>query len=253
MIYKVLLWLLIISLIFLIFIVIFNGYLIKKYDFRDIAKKKKQEIDKSMFMKVSEILLVISVVASFYYFPDIFKNVGISLIYLLFGNSDKLNNVIFTSVSILSLLYFSFVLSRIYINVMFYIFIKDTIDLIKNNTIRKYNVNDYNSVLTINDYLKEKSNLLNDSSYVCEYNGIIIGVIIPVEKRIYIGMNNNYDYIIEYLIKYSEENLKSLFEVIEGYVDFTIEVSGSNKHQTDILMKLKYVKDMKDNYWHKKM
>jgi len=112
------------TLVLFIFIRIFNGILVKKYNCKELYKKQTQEIKQTKFSKVMRILLIISSIGLIIYLPFGITNFYFSLAFMIFDTGEKLNNSLSTMTIILYSIYFILITYKIYINILLNNFLK---------------------------------------------------------------------------------------------------------------------------------
>jgi len=112
------------TLVLFVFIRIFNGILVKKYNCKELYKKQTQEIKQTKFSKVMRILLIISSIGLIIYLPFGITNFYFSLAFMIFDTGEKLNNSLSTMTIILYSIYFILITYKIYINILLNNFLK---------------------------------------------------------------------------------------------------------------------------------
>jgi len=112
------------TLVLFIFIRIFNGILVKKYNCKELYKKQTREIKQTKFSKVMRTLLIISSIGLIIYLPFGITNFYFSLAYMIFDTGEKLNNSLSTMSIILYSIYFILITYKIYINILLNNFVK---------------------------------------------------------------------------------------------------------------------------------
>ena len=112
------------TLLLYIFIKIYNGILIKKYNGKDLYKKQREEIKQTKFLKVMRILLIVSLIGVIIYIPFGITNFYFSLAFMIFDTGEKLNNSFSIMSIILYIVYFLFITYKLYINILLNAFLR---------------------------------------------------------------------------------------------------------------------------------
>lgn len=112
------------TLVLFVFIRIFNGILVKKYNCKELYKKQTKEIKQTKFSKTMRILLIISLIGLIIYIPFGITNFYFSLAFMLFDTGEKLNNSLSVISIILYSIYFILITYKIYINILLNKFLK---------------------------------------------------------------------------------------------------------------------------------
>lgn len=107
-----------------IFIKIYNGILIKKYDCKAPYKKQREELRQTKFSKVMRILLIVSLIGLIIYIPLGITNFYFSLAFMIFDTGEKLNNSFSIMSIILYIIYFLFITYKLYINILLNAFLR---------------------------------------------------------------------------------------------------------------------------------
>lgn len=105
------------TLVLFVFIKIFNGILVKKYNCKELYKKQTKEIKQTKFSKSMRILLIISLIGLIIYIPFGITNFYFSLVFIIFDTGEKLNNSLSTMSIILYTIYFILITYRLYIDI----------------------------------------------------------------------------------------------------------------------------------------